>query len=445
MKTNILFLIAIIALAFSCTNPVQFTPEVSETEGALQITLPGGSSRAATAEDLGIAGYQVSISCDAQSYSHSTAALPGETVVVDKLAPDTYAVSVNAYDADNVIFLSGETSVIVEAGKLATASISLSFETGNIDIQIALPELPDTGVVGPRRVITDIYRNVYTYNEDGFITRIDKKTDGDSHYEEFNVDPITGYRTGSTITTEDFEWVENGIGNWYMKFLGTFTETQYSTIELDAQNRESTISYYNSSDDTPAMQKAFEYSADSVKINYLSWNDIDGLWEGSSYKVYDNLGRLLEYCGSEYYDYWAYYQCNPDTETMKVTMEYYGNTAHIVKQTMFINDKIFSILEFDMKSPGVYSYGNMRDADGKIVQEIIPGSIFNWNAGGYAQSLVRYPKNTYPNDYSNYLGLPESAESITYLYDESFEYTGDTYATISYEAGEATTQYYMHN
>lgn len=408
MKKLVIILLSCIVLGACSVSPVN-----EESKGAVRITLPGGS-RALTNT---ISSYSIDIKNESGGYSNDITAEPGQTITIDNLKPDTYKITIKGYDPANTEVVNGTTTVQVKAGKVTPAQIQLVYSSGSINVEILLPEdneEPDNKSYRPKKQ----GYNLYTYNEKGFITRIDTTNEWRCSYEVYTLNEDGSKRIGS---------------EYYAKY-GSDEEYEikyYAEISHDDQGRENQFKYYNKSDDKPCYEILIEFSDNGRKeTRYDYWHTVQNEIEVSEKKIFyvkefDEIGRHIT---DEYYSdiLWGWYNdfIIDDGNIIKGVYEYYNNSWKRTNEKMFLNGELFLETNILFTYPEVFKYGYSKTPNGILITELHFGALFK-DGDKYGQPATKSVIEHIPNNIPLY--YPEKKSKVTKwteMYNSNFEGCG---------------------
>lgn len=422
---KILCLIITMFLVYSCSNPVNepvqpVQPvEQEQSTGSVSITLPGGSR----SYSVSPSSFTIQLVNSELGYDNTITANPGDTVSINSLKPGDYTVSIKGLDSENKEIMSGNTIVTVEVAKVANAQISLQYTSGGINVEIDLPALIEEPSQEPQRFKQE-GNGLYTYDENGFVSRIDVKDQrGGDYHIIYTIE--SGKRTGSKL---------------YKKAESGYELSETSVITHDELGREINNTTSNTEGKNIRVTTVeFEDVSNTKKvtiqgINYYS--ETQEL-EIKSIETFDSKGRLIEFSNRgvmgayEWLNIFGDWGSTYKDNFFKRKLAYKGDTWLLEKEEIYLDDNLLTTTTFVTKDPGFYVYAEVRNKDGFLLQPIYFSPLFEIN-GKFGQSI----NTTYIPGWAN---IPyndkDSRTTISLIYSRDLQLIHNADWQLVYEEG----------
>lgn len=417
---KILVLIVTAFVIYGCSNPTE-VPNINDKDtGSINVTFSEGS-RSYTVK---AASYSIKVVNEGLGVDISKVGNPGDSISISSLKPGDYSVTVKGFDSEEKEVMSGDTIVAVKAGKVATAKISLKYTSGGFNLELDLPALIEEPSTTPKRVKKS-GEEEYTYDENGFITKFDKKSPWGVYYVEYKVE--SGRRVGS----EKYELIE-----------GEYKLVATSVITHDDSNREKLEMRYNTNGEViEKVTVDYDETNGGKTITFLNPDNSTDTVEYTiiTSKTYDSLGRFVKLTkkgGHDFTDTWwfnKYTSREPkDDDYFTKDIKYKGDSWLLEKETFYLNDELLATLEYGSKEPGIYTYAELRSFEGYFLQGICYGNLFEYG-NSFAQRVTTQKPRNYDQHKFELVGVNTS---LTLLYSRDLCDISNTDWISTYEEGE---------
>lgn len=422
-KLLVLFLISF--LLVSCALFPEDDKKEKSSTGSMVIEIPEISRSVLTQ----ISDYTVVIKSTALEYSHTMTTTPGNSITLDKLLPGDYTIDVIGTDSSKIEIVNGTANAAVTVGNTTNVKVELVFSKGDLSIELILPSDGSQTPSGPKRVKRNGC-NIYTYDADGLIVKVDYKSQWNNSYEVFT----TG--TNPADSTQKIR-ISSKL---YVTSAGETTSVEYDGAITHSGGKETEFLYTKTSDGSKHARIKIDYTASGRTETYYNFVDSSGvITENIKYiKIYDTIGRLIseEYTSGEFWS-WYFGYLVPTNSKVKGVYTYFEDIYKRTSEVVYVDDIKVCETKISVKAPGIYQYGVTRDAKNGFVINELHFSDLTLFEDKYLQTMTITNVGRTPADvpYLSYIRDERQVRTWTEVYSKDFEGLGSMAHPVEFEDG----------